>query len=240
MTRLPLLLMLLVPVLAVAQDDYVLLGAGLRLRPAYDGSDAQRIDLIPVVRYYGRALFARTTQGILEGGARMRLAPGWDAGVQLAYEAGRQKSESGRLRALDVPDLDWTASGGLHLETDQKVGPMPLNVLARTRHSLDSERGSQVDLRATGGVYERGGLQAGVFAQATWASRKYLSSFYTGGNSGGALFASLGALASSSVRRDWLVLGSAELRRLHGDAARSPITETRDNYYANAALAYRF
>lgn len=239
MTRLAVFLMLSLPMLAEAQEDYVLLGAGLRLRPAYDGSDEQRIDPIPVIRYYRRTLFARTTQGILEGGARVRLAPGWDAGVQLAYEAGRQKDESGRLRALDVPDLDWTASAGLHLETDQKIGPMPLNLLARTRHSLEGERGYQADLRATGGVYDGGGLQAGVFAQATWASRKYVSTFYTSGD-GGPLFTSLGVLASYSVRRDWLVLGSAELRRLHGDAARSPIAETRDNYYASVSLAYRF
>ena len=232
-------LMLMAPALAHAQEDYVLLGAGLRSRPAYDGADAQRADVIPVVRYYGRALFARTTQGILEGGARLRLAPGWDAGVQLAYEAGRQKSESSRLRALDVPDLEWTASAGLHLETDRKLGPMPLNLLARSRHSLDTDRGHQLDLRATGGVYAGGGLQAGVFAQATWATRKYVETFYTGG-AGGPLFASFGALASYDVRRHWLALGSVELRRLHGDAARSPITEKRDNYYANASLAYRF
>ena len=239
MKRLAALLLLAAP-LAEAQEDHVLLGAGLRSRPAYDGSESQRLDLIPVVRYYGRTLFARTTQGILEGGARIRLAPGWDAGAQLAYEAGRQKSESGRLRALDVPDLDWGVSAGLHLEGDQHLGPMPVNLLARTRHNLDSDRGHQLDLRATGGVYASGPLQAGVFAQATWASRKYVNSFYTGSNSGGLLFASLGALASYSVRRDWLVLGSVELRRLHGDAARGPITETRDNYYASVGLAYRF
>lgn len=233
------LLMLIAPALAHAQEDYVLLGAGLRSRPAYDGADAQRVDVVPVVRYYGRTLFARTTQGILEGGARLRLAPGWDAGVQLAYEAGRQKSESSRLRALDVADLGWTASAGLHLETDRKLGPMPLNLLARSRHSLDTDRGHQLDLRATGGVYASGALQAGVFAQATWASSSYVRTFYTSGD-GGLLFTAAGLLGSYELRREWLALGSVELRRLHGDAARSPITEKRDNYYASASLAYRF
>ena len=238
--KLPALLLLLAaPLAAVAEEDYVLLGAGLRSRPAYNGSDSQRFDLIPAIRYYGRPLVARTTQGILEGGARLRLAPGWVAGVQLAYEAGRQKSESPLLRALDVPDLDWTASAGLHVETDQKIGPMPVNLLARTRHSLDTERGYQVDLRATGGVYASGPLQAGLFTQATWASSKYVSTFYTAGGSG-LMSATLGALASYEVRRQWTGLGSLEVRRLHGDAARSPITEKRDNIYASASLAYRF
>jgi outer membrane scaffolding protein for murein synthesis (MipA/OmpV family) len=88
---------LLVPLAALAQiapEDYTLIGAAVRSRPAYDGSDAQRTDLIPVLRYYGKPWFARTTQGILEGGARWALTPGVDAGVQLAYEEGRKSSES--------------------------------------------------------------------------------------------------------------------------------------------------
>ena len=225
--------------MAAAAEDYVLLGAGLRSRPAYDGSESQRTDVIPMIRYYGPTLFARTTQDILEGGARVRLAPGWDAGAQLAYEPGRRKSESSRLRELDVPDLDWSASVGLHIEGDLHVGPMPLNLLARTRHDVDRDRGDQLDLRATAGVYAGGPLRAGVFAQITWASSKYLAQFYGGGDSG-LLNTGVGALASYELRRNWLALGAAELRRLHGDAARSPITETRDNYYASASLAYRF
>jgi outer membrane scaffolding protein for murein synthesis (MipA/OmpV family) len=220
---------LLAPLAALAQSaapaDYVLLGAGLRARPQYDGSDSQRADVIPVIRYYGQSLFARTTQGILEGGARVRLAQGWHAGAQLAYEAGRE-------------GLDWRVSAGLHVETDRAIGPMPLNLLARTRHALDSDRGVQADVRLTAGVYASGPLQAGVFTQATWASGKYVSTFYTSG-SGGLLFTSLGALGSYDVARRWMALASVELRRLHDDAARSPITETRDNYYASVGLAYR-
>jgi outer membrane scaffolding protein for murein synthesis (MipA/OmpV family) len=30
------------------------------------------------------------------------------------------------------------------------------------------------------------------------------------------------------------------LRRLHGDAATSPITEEKTNYFASAGVAYRF
>ena len=217
----------------------MLLGAGLRSRPAYDGSESQRMDIIPIIRYFGPTLFARTTQDILEGGARLRLAPGWDAGVQLAYEPGRRKSESSRLRELDVPDLDWSASLGLHLEGDLHVGPMPLNVLARTRHDVDRDRGYQVDLRSTAGVYAGGRLRAGVFAQLTWASSKYLAEFYGGGDSGPLNFGA-GPLAVYELQRHWLVYGALELRRLLGDAARSPIAETRDNYYASASLAYRF
>ncbi|TMG95453.1 MAG: MipA/OmpV family protein, partial [Betaproteobacteria bacterium] len=82
-------LLLIVPLAALAQTalpEYAWIGAGVRTRPAYDGSVAQRTDLIPTVRYYGKPWFARTTQGILEGGARTELARGLNVGAQLAYE----------------------------------------------------------------------------------------------------------------------------------------------------------
>src|SRR6266404_3119956 len=67
-------LLLIVPLAALAQTalpEYAWIGAGVRTRPAYDGSAAQRTDLIPTVRYYGGRWFARTTLRILEGGASM-------------------------------------------------------------------------------------------------------------------------------------------------------------------------
>jgi outer membrane scaffolding protein for murein synthesis (MipA/OmpV family) len=36
------------------------------------------------------------------------------------------------------------------------------------------------------------------------------------------------------------VVGSVEARRLHDDAARSPLVERASNYYASAGIAYRF
>jgi outer membrane protein len=223
-----LLLLLALPAIAVAQDENTLLGAGVRSRPDYDGSSKQEVDLIPVVRYYGRSLFARTTQGILEGGARKQLARGLVAGAQLAYEAGNDRA-----------DLDPGASLGLHLEWDTKVGPAPITLLGRTRHHIDTDRGMQTDVRATVGVYEGRGVLAGVFGQATWASDKWIRSYY-GTGSGGLWYTELGVLASYDLTRHWVLVGSVSARRLQGDAAHSPITEDKTNYYASAGAAYRF
>src|SRR3981189_2604967 len=105
--------------------DPTLIGAGVRTRPAYDGSASQRTDLGPTVRYYGQPWFVRTTQGIFEGGARTQLAHGLNLGAQLAYEGGRLASESDFLRSHNVPDIKPGASVGLHVEWDQKLGPAP-------------------------------------------------------------------------------------------------------------------
>src|SRR5258706_3324105 len=132
-----LVLLLLLPLQVFAQDappaDYTLIGAGVRTRPAYDGSSSQTTDVIPVLRYYGKPLFARTTQGILEGGVRTELTPGLAVGAQLAYEAGRKGSEADFLRNNNIPDIDPGASAGVHAEWDTKLGPAPLNVLGRLR-----------------------------------------------------------------------------------------------------------
>jgi len=240
MKRLTLVTALILPLACAAQEaDPILVGAGLRSRPAYDGSRSQRTDVIPVLRYYGRRWFARTTQGMLEAGWRDTLAPQFWAGVQIAYEAGRERDESAFLQARNEPDLDPGASLGLHLEWDRQFGRVPVGFLIRARQHLDADRGGQADLRITAGVFSRGGLQAGVFGQATWASENAVRSMY-GAPNAGLLFLSAGVLGSFDVSRHWVLVGSLELRRLRDEAELSPLTERKSNHYATAGLAYRF
>ena len=236
-------LVLLAPLAALAQvapEDYTLIGAAVRSRPAYDGSDSQTTDLIPVLRYYGKPWFARTTQGVLEGGARWALTPGLDAGVQLAYEEGRKTSESDLLVRLGLPDVSPGVSIGAHLEWDFKIGPAPASLLVRYRQHADSDRGAQADLRLNVGLVGSGGFFLGAYAQGTWASSKAVQSFYADSSAGsGLLHTSLGLLGSYDFARHWSAVAGAQARRLHGDAARSPIAESESSYYFNAGLAYR-
>ncbi len=240
--------------LAVAElTNDSIIGPGLRVRPAYDGSRANQTELVPVVRYFGQTLFVRSTQGVLEGGARMELAEGLHVGAQLAYEPGRKASESPFLKDRGMPDLSTGASIGAQVEWDHKFGPMPVTLLARVRQNTVADRGAQLDFRLSAGVYQNGRFSAGVFTQATWANAKstrYLYDItpqqaastglpaYVAGS--GWLFASLGLLWSFDVSEKWVVVGNVESRHLQGDAARSPLAEHKSNYAASAGLAYRF
>ena len=219
---------LFIPLFAWAQDDSnpTLLGVQLRTRPDYDGSKDQVLDVIPVVRYYGKTLFARTTQGLLEGGARWELTPGLALGAQVAYEAAGKT-------------LDWGASVGAHVEWDTKIGPAPFNLLARYRQNVDSDRGAEADLRANLGIYGGGPWQAGVFTQATWGSSKWSSAYY-GVSGGGLAYLSAGLLGSYELSRQWLIVGSAEARSLQGDIKDSAIVDRRTGYYVSGGVAYRF
>lgn len=109
------------PVAFAELSNESLAGPGLRSQPAYDGSDSQRMAFVPVVRYFGQPWFVRSTQGVLEGGVRMELAPGLHAGAQLAYEPGRETSESDFLENHNVSDVDRGASAGVHLRTGPSV-----------------------------------------------------------------------------------------------------------------------
>jgi outer membrane scaffolding protein for murein synthesis (MipA/OmpV family) len=230
-----------------------LLGAAVWSRPAYQGADSQRIDLIPVIRYYGDYLFARTTQGLLEGGARLSLAPGLHLGAQLAYEQGRRTSESDFLEARNVPTLDAGASLGAHVEWDRDFGRVPVNALVRVRQHLDTDQGLKADLRSTVGLVKTERLRGGVFGQLTWSSEKSMRSYFgitpqesalTGlpayQPGAGLRFVSVGVLGAYDLARHWVIVGSAEAHFLQEGAKDSPLTQDDTNLYGYIGLAYRF
>ncbi len=221
-----LLVLALLPLTATADEDYTLIGLGVRTRPEFDGSNSRTVDVVPYLRYYGKTLFARTTQGILEGGARANIGADFYAGVQLAYEAGPRDGDPG-------------ASIGAHLERDVKLGPVPLFFLGRVRKHLDSDHGTQADLRVTMGIYGKDRVQAGVYAQATWANAKFTEAYY-GIDEPGLLYTALGFLGSYDLSKSWSLVGGVDARWLSSDMLRSPFVERRTGYYANAGVGYRF
>jgi len=250
------LIALLVPIAACAQDpaaEPTLLGAGARSRPVYDGSAAQHLEAVPVLRYWSPLLFARSTRGPLEGGVHYQFLPGLDAGLQLAYEQGRSTGESPLLRDHHLPNIGAGGSYGAHLEWNTMLGPAPINLIVRSRQNLKTEQVLQADLRLTAGVFQKWGFSAGVVGEATWADARSSQTIYgitsqqavisglpafTPG--AGLLSTSLGLVWSFDLAAHWLLVGNLEGRRVQGDAARSPLTEQRSNTYATLGAAYRF
>lgn len=226
MRRILLLLLAFLPLSAAADDDYALIGVGVRTRPEFDGSNSRVVDVVPYLRYYGKTLFVRTTQGILEGGARMNIGQEFYAGAQLAYEAGPRDGDPG-------------VSLGASLERDVKLGAVPLFFLGRVRKHLDTEHGTQADFRVTMGIYGKDRVQAGIYGQATWASAKFTQAYY-GIDEPGLLYTALGFLGSYDLSRAWSLVGGVDARWLSSDMMRSPFVERRTGYYANAGVGYRF
>ena len=228
---------------AQGEEEPSLLGAAAWRRPAYDGSTSMVSQLVPIISYEGYPFFARTMQGVLEAGVRKQIAAGLNAGLQLAYESGRRTSESNFLRRENAPTIEATASIGPHLEWNGQLGPVPLSVVARLRQAVDPDHGGQADLRLTVGVLDKHRFQAALFGQGTWADAKSVRLFYgaPGFDPGGGLLSTgLGVFGLYDLSRRWLLMASVEVHRLHGDAAASPLTEKRSNYYLFAGPAYKF
>ena len=248
----------LLPSIVLAQmvlpEDYTLLGAAVRTRPAYDGSQSQRTDVVPVVRYYGQPWFARTTQGILEGGLHWNLGSGVAAGFQLSYDEGRDSSESQFLRDNNfTDDIDPGASLGAHFEWDGFIGPAPIGLMLRYRQSIDSDRGALADVRLNLGLYAKAGATLVLFTEATWGSSNANATFYgvspaQSAASGFAVYdpgsglrhVGVGVIGGYDLSRHWTLVASVQQRWLQDNVAASPLADCRQNTYANAGVAYRF
>jgi MipA family protein len=226
-----------------------LLGFGARTRPAYDGSETQRVEPVPVLRYFGPIAFVRSTLGVLEGGGRIALASGLHAGAQIAYEAGRSANEADFLQYHGVPDIHRGASFGAHLEWDHLFDPVPVSLLLRARRNFDSRLGTQIDLRASVGVFQAGPFGAGLFAQTTWADASATRAYYgvtreqspvfglpTYEPGPGLLYTGFGLLGGLELSSSWMIVGSPETRRVRGGAERSPMVERATAYYVSLGI----
>ena len=229
------------------------IGIGARVRPAYEGADSSRGEAIPYLRLYGEHLFARTTQGMLEGGWRTKPSGAWVFGAQVAYEDGRVTDDSAFLKDHHFEDLAPGASVGLHAEGDWEIGDMPINALVRYRQNLDLDQGAQADLRLTAGIFSQWRVDAGVFGQLTWANGRSTQNYFgitpqqsalTGlpeyNADSGLRYVQLGLLGSVNLSEHWLIPWGASVQRRLGDAADSPIVQDRTNWTINAGVAYRF
>ena len=219
--------LLLAPLAAMASldDDVPFLGAAVYSHPKFDGSSVRHNDPIPQISYSAGRWFARTTEGILEGGARWSLGQTAAIGVQAAYEDGPRGEHPG-------------ASLGVHAELEGRLGPAPLSSVFRIRQLLSNGKGWQADARVNLGVYEGHGLGLALYAQATWANEKVFNNYYAVTDSG-LLFASLGAWGGYAITPKWLLLFSAEQRRLGDAAMSSPFVERRASPYGSLGFAYR-
>ena len=246
-------LILLLPLQAWAVDAPTLIGVAGWSHPTYDGADSQQVMAIPTISYYGKHSFARTTQGVLEGGSRAELFKGFNVGAQLVYEGGRDSTASPFLTSHNVPSISPNVSLGVHAELKQEIGPMPIWLLLRARQHADAAYGAQADLRLTAGIYGGEWLNAGLFAQATWADSPAMQSYYgitpqqsasTGLTAftaaAGRLINTEGVLWSFDLTQNWQLLGSLETRQLQGDARKSPLAQVGSNYYASLGIGFQF
>lgn len=235
----------LVPLGGPVPEWRVTLGAGGMLQPTYEG--AKRYKAVPsgiIDLRYRDIAFLSDGEGI---GVNLLHGPGYRAGVAVSYDLGRDTHDDPRLRHL--PNISFAPEPKLFAQ--YFLAPVVLTVDLRKgiggHDGLIGDVGAYVPLPLGGNAY----LFLGP--SVTMADSRYMQSYFGVSAAsatasglrpftahGGFKNATLGATAVWLLGDHWLVIGQGAYERLLGDAAASPITETRTQFVVGLDVGYRF
>ncbi|TWB45129.1 MipA/OmpV family protein [Nitrospirillum pindoramense] len=230
----------------------VSLGAGVAVRPTYEGSDRYQASPVPLFTVRYNDMLTMGPEG---------LSAYWHhgdfrVGAGLTFDPGRNDSKGNGLfnngddRLKGMGDVD--KSLGFKVFGAYQLGRLSLD-LSAVKYTGDQNDGVVV----TGGV----GLPLKLAERLTltphvgvsWASDSYMQAYFgvTPAQAAASRFAaysagagfkdvSAGALARYRITDHWFVTGDVTVKRLLGDAADSPVTYAATSARAFAAVGYRF
>ena len=220
------------------------LGAGVGVAPTFPGSDNYRAGLLPFIAgAYGPVVF-----GFNQIGVRLYRDPRWRVSTFLALAGGRYESDDARLRGLG--DIDRTARLGLRVIYREgrfvALGQVAPDIAGQKQGTL-----ARLDLLAR--FHPVQGTSVFVGPGLTWADRQYTQSYFgvtpeQSTRSAFPEFQTGAGLESARVvggvlqrfGRPWFAMATVSASRLLGDAANSPVIETRTQYAIFTSVMYIF
>ena len=223
----------------------VTLGAALASVPRYPGADTRRIRVRPLflVRYENLFL------GPLGLGWSAINVGGFHAGPILGFEGGRRASEDPHLTGLG--DISRSVTGGAFVR--YRVGSFEISATVRQAltHSGNGLNGlAQLDYHAAIGPQR---LVLIVGPKLGFANRQYEQNWLgvtpiQSEQSGLPVFTPGGGIKDVGVRASitysstehLLIRAFADLKKLTGDAANSPIVQNRTQTLVGVGAAYHF
>ncbi|MBE9603638.1 MipA/OmpV family protein [Acetobacteraceae bacterium H6797] len=238
------------PVMAPGQWD-VRLGAGMGFGPAYPGSDVTMGRPAPLVDIsYRTALplldtvFLNNADGL--GFVAYRNG-GFQAGASVNYAPGRDQDDNRRLQGMG----DIGSGGRASIFARQDFGNFTLGL--RGSRYLGLQDGTTIDASAALRQQFTPQFMAIARIEATWGDSDYMQQWFGVSRSqsirsgygrydasAGFRSAALSLTGHYAVTPRWSVMGTVGIARLFGDAADSPITESKTQPFGFAGVAYRF
>lgn len=222
-------------------------GPGISEQPTFMGSKRYQTEPSAIldVRYKDE-FFLSDGEGI---GWNVLAGPGFRAGVAVSYDTGRDTHDDPRIRNL--PNIAFAPEPKIFAQ----YFLFPVVLTADLKKGIGGNDGIQGDV----GAYiplplkqDRSWLLF-VGPSLSMADGRYMNSYFgvSGDSSrlsglrqfnanGGFTNAGLGATSFYLIGDHWVVVSNVAWRRLLGDAARSPITETKQQVYMDLNIAYRF
>ncbi|MFN3662193.1 MipA/OmpV family protein [Yoonia sp.] len=229
------------PTLAMAQSGNevgVTVGLGLQTAPSYFGSDSN--DLGPTGSF---ALDQLDFNGLSLGSGD---GSGFGIGGSLRYIGARKASDHGELEGLGDIDAALELGGGL------RYAAPGFRAFANLRYGIGGHQSLVGDLGADfiEQITPQWELRAGP--RALWGSEDYAQTYfgvsaadsltsdfaqYDAGS--GLVSAGVAASLGYQVTPDWGIVGSLRYDELQGDAANSPIVQSKDQVTAGIVITRR-
>lgn len=228
------------------------IGAGMALRPTYEGSNRYRVSPVPYVNITYDDMISLSAGGL----SAYWHHDGLRIGGGLTVEGGRKDHRTNepfsegddRLRGLG--DID--AAAGVGVFVSDELGFMVLRgSVTKLTHGVDNgvfaKFGVSIAYRISGR------LMMSPHMTVTWANRNYMQAYFgvTPAQAADSEFpefnansgfddATAGISAVYSFPGRWSVIADATMDKLTGDASKSPITFSHDNAHFAVIAAYHF
>jgi outer membrane scaffolding protein for murein synthesis (MipA/OmpV family) len=226
-------------------DWRVTLGLGAMMQPDFEG--ARRYEPEPSgildIRYRDIA-FLSDGEGL---GVNLLHGLGYRAGVAISYDLGRDTHNDPRLQHL----ADVSPAPEPKLFAQYFLVPFVLT--ANLRQAIGGHNGLIGDVGAYVPLPVADDAYLFIGPSLTMADGQYMRSYFNvsaadAASSGLAPFSAQGGLKNATLGATgvwllgdhWLLIGTGAWERLLGDAAQSPIPETRNDFVVGTDLGYRF
>lgn len=231
----------------------IAVGAGIASRPSYPGSDDQRISAFPFVSLaYGRFFLGAEPGSSSGGGVGMHFyrSRGIRLGATLTADFRKPREESDDPSLQGMGDIERTVRAGLFASTT--LGWLTLR--ASTASDIGGhDQGTLVRFDALGHYRATDKLTLSAGPGITWADGERAQTFFgvtAAQSAASGLPAYQAGSGVESVRftlsaryafdRRWAAGAFFSAGRLQGDAADSPITQSRVQNSAGLFASYRF
>jgi outer membrane protein len=231
----------------------VTLGAGLALRPTYEGSDRYTASPLPILNVTYRDWLSLGTNGLSAYLRRDAL----QVGAGLTYGGGRDEKDDsmfggGDKRLKGMGKID----GALGLRAFAVYDLKPIRLSASvTKFTGDKDKndGAVVEIGAAYPVRVTNELTVTPNIGASWADENYMQSYFgvTSQQAARSRFTrftaeaglkdvSVGVNANYRFTQNWFAGASATMKQLASDAAKSPLSFADTQGVFLVSVGYRF
>jgi outer membrane scaffolding protein for murein synthesis (MipA/OmpV family) len=222
------------------------IGGGVMTQPEYEGAKRYQVVPSPVVDIrYRDIAFASDGEGL---GVNVLRGTTYRAGIAISYDVGRNHTDDPRLATLHAvgPTPEVKLFGEAFFLPFVVTGAIRQGIVGH--QGLIGDFGAYVPIPLATDLYLFAGPSVSI------ANKEYMHSYFgvtpnqsTAGPQlrafspgGGAKNVGFGLTAAYLLTDNWIIIADGAYERLLGDAANSPIVETKSQFTLGLNLVYHF